>query len=61
VPFVQKKYIYNPEEWSPSGDVFVGGMHSKPSQSNDIEMLIGTSEFSDVSVFKALFLITFLP
>jgi len=30
-------------------------MHRKPSQSNDIEMLTATSEFSDVSVFKALF------
>jgi len=36
-------------------------MHRKPSQSNDIEMLTATSEFSDVSVFKAITLGNNLP
>lgn len=44
--------IYNPEEWSPSGEVYVGGMHRKPSQNNCLELLIATLYFSVVSVLE---------
>ncbi|KAM3366402.1 hypothetical protein ACQJBY_015681 [Aegilops geniculata] len=37
--------IYNPEEWSPSGDYYAGGKHRQLSGNNDLKALASVASF----------------
>ncbi|XP_062188309.1 photosystem II 10 kDa polypeptide, chloroplastic-like [Phragmites australis] len=54
-----EQMLMGTEEWSPSGNVYIGGMHRKLSQNNNLEVLTAALKISDVSILMAH--ITFLP